>query len=238
MPPTTELEYRGPSTVEATKLPFPVGFNRLFPKPEKRLSCVQCSGEQFKLVCPMAWPIETVAVSCVTCGTVAGYFDEGASRELRGADLSRERLPREFVVSHRIGRRVRTPDEQREAVLLGLREGIEVDQIAEDLDVTPEYVHSVGVNEGLIHDRGEWHEQITPLAAQGKCAREIAEALKQRVSAVRAAARRRCIALPAPRTLGAEIRKRYLAGERPCDIARSLGVQPSYVSRACARLRN
>lgn len=210
-----------PSTVEATRIK------------RVQIRCAHCGRDQFKLTSPACWPITVVAVTCATCGTVAGYYDEQVSRDLLSVTPGHDMPPRESMISHRTYKPVRSDDETRAQVIEGLKLGVEPDQVAEDLEVTPEYVHSVGVNEGLMRARrAEWHKDLARLAAEGKGAKEIAAELRQSPAAVRMAARKKGIRFAPKLTQLDRIRVMAKAGMRTTDIARELGINSCVVSHA------
>jgi hypothetical protein len=229
---------KGPSTIEATQLNQPFEQERWFREPLRmkppETACRQCGTKTFKLVCPNCWPIQTVAVTCATCGHVRGYLDENTPGRMFEDGSRREVPEREMVIRHRVAHRTYQPDEQRELAIQGLKQGIELAQVAEDLGLTPEYVHAIGVNEGLV--KPSMAENVAALANEGKTPLEIASKLG--ITRRYAAMLRRDAGLPRPETRGDEMRRRYQAGERPSDIARSMGVGPSNVSQAIRRLKN
>jgi hypothetical protein len=132
-------EAKDPSTIESTKW-----------NPEMELFCKWCKNitGQFKLTSPACFPINVVAVTCVCCGEVAGYFDEMLSPEF--IESKYEMPSRQSTISHRNYKPDTSRDEKRQLVVQGLRLGLEEEQIAYDLSVSVMYVHSVGVNEGLV----------------------------------------------------------------------------------------
>ena len=145
--------------------------------PLTSLACPKCKGMQFKLVCPVAWPIQSVAATCWVCGTVAGYYDAIFYDDRVIKKFQREKPQREYVVSHRIARRVYSRNEQRLAVIQGLRNKIEPAQIAEDLNMPEQVVHAIGVNEGFLRSAST-AEQIRDRYLQGYNPEEIAKALR------------------------------------------------------------
>jgi hypothetical protein len=217
---------KGPSTIEATQL-----------VPQDRAACRQCGTKTFKLVCPNCWPIQTVAVTCATCGRVRGYLDENTPGRMFEDGSRREVPEREMVIRHRVAHRTYQPDEQRELAIQGLKQGIELAQVAEDLGLTPEYVHAIGVNEGIV--KPSLAEKVVALVGEGKT--DLAVASKLGISRNYVSQLRRRAKLPKrkrPTPVRDEIQRRYLAGERQCDIARALEISGCQVSIALRPLRN
>lgn len=232
---------RLPSRIESTSLSALSPTLPSLAAASHRLFCSRCRTSVAKLVCPNGFQMLSVAVVCSLCGRVHGYIDDPSVLQSKNGRPPKDSPPREFVVSHRIARNVYRPDEQREAVLLGLREHVDVKQIAEDIGVSVEYVHAIGVNEGLlaaasllqpepIHVRTV--DKVAALHREGKNAAKIAEELNVQVRYVNILLRRAIAAgaLPAKRTQADQIRARFALGERQCDIAKELGVAPCYVS--------
>lgn len=139
----TSTEANLPSTMDATKFTgAPV-------------SCVKCRSEQFKRVCPQQWPIWVAAVSCVSCGSILGYLDEVISLRIAESGTRPEKSPRQHVVRHGISvdRSVfDSLDALRNVILMGLENGMSIDDVADTANVQREYVHAVAVKSGLARN--------------------------------------------------------------------------------------
>jgi hypothetical protein len=218
-----------PSTIEATRIDF-----------QKRILCQHCGCDQFHLTCPSCWPLNVVAVSCFKCGTVVGYFDEMISATILELDEAHEMPARESSIMRGIYRPNMHEEQKKLLVIEGLKLGVEIEQIAEDLDVTPEFVHAVGVNTGMLRDAllyGQRKQQVLNLWRKGKTDKEIAAELRITIHNARVTRKRQGLGANKPWTKVDEIRKRYLSGERNCDIMRALNVRHEYVSKAIRPLK-
>lgn len=126
------------------------------------LYCIQCKdSETFKLVCPTGWPVLTTAVVCFKCGATRGYLDERLTpREERFAVGHQEKLPdkprREVVVRGGVSHRILDDvDAIRELVLMGLENGLSIDDVAVTANVSRHYVHAVATQTGIIRKRSQ-----------------------------------------------------------------------------------
>jgi DNA-binding CsgD family transcriptional regulator len=228
------------STIESTTLD-------LRPALRKHLICSYCKrGDQFHLTSPACWPITVVAVTCYVCGHVVGYFDETVSKVLLDIDAKFEMPPRQSTISHRTFKpALFSEDQQRAFVVEGLKLNVDVDQLCEDLNVTPEYVHAVAVNAGYTRAQKSFpsksksprRDQIVKLHEEGKTDRQTAEILNISVRNSKQIRRLAGLKPNRPYFMWDEIRRRWLAGERPCDIACSLGIKSPAVSKATEKLR-
>jgi len=139
-----EAESREPSTIQATRLV------------DGRLKCRHCRAcTQFKLTCPASQTITVVAVTCIRCGEVAGYFDEQVSRNLLdgNGEQPADRIPREHVATHGIAHvNLRTDDAEKEIVAC-LSDGMSVASVAWYLEFSEAYVHAIGVKHKVIRKR-------------------------------------------------------------------------------------
>ena len=105
------------------------------------LECSKCKRNHFHYVCPIQWPIDTIALVCSTCGRVGGYADNLLLIGAKDATVSFTR--REFASTNRRTRKVEEPIGSERMILMGLRNGLDIWDIAETLGVAPEVVTRV-----------------------------------------------------------------------------------------------
>jgi hypothetical protein len=244
--PKEERGGKGINTIPATSILALI-------QPKQRISCKKCYRDQFHLTSPACWPVTVVAVTCSTCGCVVGYFDETVSKTLLDADPKHEMPARQSSIMHRTYRPNYSEDQQRALVVEGLKLEVPIDQIAEDLELTVEYVHSVAVNAGyraaifqykidsvgVGKGHGQPHQQaqiraelVRNLVAVGKTDKEIALELHLNLGTAKNYRHKLRLKANSPWTKRAECRKRYLAGEHVSDIAAALEIDTCQVSVA------
>lgn len=133
-----------------------------------------------------------------------------------------------------------------EAILQGFKLGVPPEQISEDLSnlykrtITPEYVLDVGMRAGIL-GRGHqppWYNQLPKYAEQGLSAGEIAKIVGKNPATIRVAAARRKITLAFHQSKVDIIRDRFIAGERPCDIAESMHIHKAQVSKSISPIKD
>lgn len=132
-----------------------------------------------------------------------------------------------------------TPEEIEKHALKGFHLGLSVKRIAEDLGTTEAHVREIGQRAGLIEKT--WQDRAVEMYVAGKHTSEIAETLRVPMGLVTSAVKRSGVRLRPPHNrisrIGDEMRRRFLAGERICEIARAMGRRPQNVQHAVRRLR-
>ena len=103
--------------------------------------CGKCGCEFINVVCPVHWPIESVALCCAKCGSVVDYIDGLLLLTVKQA--IKDRQGRSHVVRRGIG--IEPPGMSglgvaKELVQMGIGGGLTDQDIAEAMGVTEEYV--------------------------------------------------------------------------------------------------
>lgn len=131
-------------------------------------------------------PILTVACACFACASVLNYLDE-PMRERITEEVSP--IP-EWAMSVHRAIRARTKDELRDAIVLGLKCGVAVEDVAGGMGVTVEYVRAIGINMGLFkpQEMGK-RERIIVALSKGQKRESIAVEVGTSVQYVRRIAR-------------------------------------------------
>lgn len=130
-----------PSSIPATRLDA-----RTFAK----IKCRRCRAVVFKLTCPVTPPFQTVAVTCVACGDVAGYLDD-VQQGLTELEAERikdfETAPRDYVVHKGIAHRSNTALTALERLaLVQLANGATPKRVAASTGLTAAVVRALAKN--------------------------------------------------------------------------------------------
>lgn len=104
--------------------------------------CGKCGCEFINVVCPVHWPIESVALCCATCGSVVEYIDGLLLLSVKQAVS--DRTGRAYANRRRVSVEIPTGlsglGTAKELVQMGIDGGLTDQDIAEAMGVSEEYV--------------------------------------------------------------------------------------------------
>jgi hypothetical protein len=107
--------------------------------------CGRCGGCFLNVVCPVHWPIETIALVCFTCGSTMDYVDNLLMLEVKEA--MRIRVQRPWVIDRGAAKQVESSVTNEkvlgEIIEMGVAGGLSDQDIAEVLEMDPGYISDV-----------------------------------------------------------------------------------------------
>lgn len=122
------------------EVPSSVPATRLDARTLAKIRCKVCRRHVFKLTCPVTPPFQTVAVTCATCGDVAGYLDD-VRQGLTELEAERvkdfETAPRDYVVRRGVAHQANTALTLAEkAAIVQLQNGVAAKRVAAHTGLT------------------------------------------------------------------------------------------------------
>jgi hypothetical protein len=104
-------------------------------------ACGKCGYLTYKTVCPVSWPIDTVALTCHACGSVIEYVDGLLVLSFKEALLSHVRRP--WVVRGEIAIEPSEYEVAKGIVMMGVDNGLSDQEIAEVMGIDLTYIKAL-----------------------------------------------------------------------------------------------